>query len=343
MIRRTGLSRLLPAVLLLLVVFCLGGSAQAQNTVGNIVGQVRIARGNFPPERIQVTLITRGLEVNQAWTDDEGKFAFYRLPGNLYHVIISDEKYEYREVLVKVDPHLAATNIINVQLDPKSPAKPDAPPPSVAGGNPYLVDQADYEKQFPRKVIKEFEEGVRHQADGKSADAIRHFQAALKLAPDFYPAHNNLGVLYLGQGNFPAAQTEFESVLALKQSDTQAYFNLANVLLLTSRYDDCLRVVEEGLRRQPNSGFGRFLVGSVYSRMGKLPEAERSLHDAIQFDPSLSGAHLELVNLYLRQQRAQEAISELKSFLKLFPESPLVPKARETLARLESSASARKQ
>ncbi|MGH9493088.1 MAG: tetratricopeptide repeat protein, partial [Terriglobales bacterium] len=75
--------------------------------------------------------------------------------------------------------------------------------------------------------------------------------------------------------------------------------------------------------------------GSVYGRVGKLSEAERALHTAIQFDPTLSKAHLELVNLYLREKRTPEAIAELKFFLKTFPSDPMAPQVRQVLSRLE--------
>jgi tetratricopeptide (TPR) repeat protein len=334
---RNGLSRLFPAALCLalLPLSSLPAAAQVEN--GAIAGQITVARGSFPPDRIEVTLQTRGIIVNQAWTDDEGKFLFRDLPENLYHVIINDEKYEPYQEDVKLNPHTNPTNILTIRLTPKAAAKPDAAPSAVGGGNPYMVDPAEYEKRFPRKVVKELENGVKYQANGQTADAVRHFQAALKLAPDFYPAHNNLGTIYLSQSKFAAAQGEFEAVLRLKQSDTQAYFNLGNVFLLTGHYDDCLHMVEEGLRRQPNSGFGQFLLGSVYGRMGKLPEAERALHEAILFDSSLSRAYLELVNLYMREKRTTEAIGELKLFLRSFPADPLVPKAQQVLGHLEGS------
>lgn len=337
MARGYGFSRLLALGLCwaLPLLCCVPAAAQGEN--GAIAGQITIVRGSFPPDRIKVTLETRGIMVNEVWTDDEGRFVFHDLPGNLYHVIINDEGYEPYDENVKFNPRVTPTYILTIRVTPKAAPKPEALPPAVAGGNPYLVDLAAYEKQFPGKVVKEFEEGVRCQADGKTADAVRHFQASLKLAPDFYPAHNNLGTVYLSQSNFPAAQQEFEAVLKLKLSDTQAYFNLGNVFLLTGRYDDCLRMLEEGLRKQPNSGLGHFLLGSVYTRLGRLPEAERALHDAIQFDPSLSRAHLELVNLYLREKRAPEAISELKFFLKTFPADPLVPGVQRVLARLEGA------
>ena len=321
--------------LALLTVFC--APLAAQNDNGAIAGQITIVRGSFPPDRIEVTLQTRGIVANQVWTDNEGRFIFHDLPPNLYYVIINDERYEYYQEYVKLNPHTNPTNILTIRLTPKATPQQDAAPPGVAGGNPYLVDPVEYEKQFSGKVVKEFERGVKCQANGKTGDAVRHFQASLKLAPDFYPAHNNLGTIYLSQTKFAAAQGEFEAVIRLKQSDTQAYFNLGNVFLLTGHYDDCLRMVEAGLRKQPNSGFGQFLLGSLYGRVGKLPEAERALHDAILFDPSLSRAYLELVNLYVREKRTTEAIGELKFFLKSFPADPLVPKAQQVLSRLEGS------
>jgi regulator of sirC expression with transglutaminase-like and TPR domain len=46
-------------------------------------------------------------------------------------------------------------------------------------------------------------------------------------------------------------------------------------------------------------------------------------------------AHLQLINLYLQQDRRQDAISELQAFLKAFPSVPAVPKANELLYKLQ--------
>jgi type IV pilus assembly protein PilF len=340
MIRRYGLTFLSLATPCLALVSLLCALAAAQSDNGAIAGQITIARASFPPDRIEITLQTRGITVTQVWTDDEGKFIFHDLPPNLYYVIIKDEKYEYYEEYVKVNPHTNPVNILTIRLTPKA-AVSTHKSPAATGENPYLADLAEYKKHFPGKVVKEFEKGVKCQAEGKPSDAVLHFQTSLKLAPNFYPAHNNLGTIYLSQTNFGAAQEEFEAVLRLKQSDTQAYFNLGNVFLLTGRYDDSFSMINEGLRRQPNSALGQFLLGSVYDRMGKLPEAEHALHDALLVDPSLSRAYLALVNLYVRENRTRDAISELKFFLKSFPADPLVPKAQQVLSRLEGSALSR--
>jgi tetratricopeptide (TPR) repeat protein len=91
-----------------------------------------------------------------------------------------------------------------------------------AGSNPYLVDLAEYTRRFLKKTVKEFQKGVNADAKGKREEAIAHYEKAISLSPDFYPAHNNLGSAELGRSNFAAARREFEEVAKLNQSDAAA-------------------------------------------------------------------------------------------------------------------------
>ena len=333
MVRRCAISRALPVLIWLscLGISCQLASPQVEN--GAITGQVRLARGGLLPDRVQVTLQTRGITVNQVWTDTEGKFLFRDLPSNFYHVSITDDKYDSYEEEVNVEPHINPVNIITITLRPRIRTKTEVNSP-IRGTNPYTVDFAEYERNFPKKAVKEFERGAESQSKREYDDAARHFQAALKLSPDFYPAHNDLGAIYVTQGRFAEAEEEFDAVLKVNQSDTEAYFNLGNVLLLTNRYEEASRMVEEGLKREPISAYGQFLLGSVCEREGRITEAEQALREAIRLDPALARAHLQLVNLYLREQRTSDAIAELKFFLKNFPSDPLAQHASEALRRL---------
>ncbi len=323
------------ASLALLLLCSAFSSAQSSPDTGDIVGQIRVARIGFPAERIRVTLTTRGATVNQVWTDDEGRFAFFNLPSNTYHLVIDDERYEPLREDVRLNPTVVRTNVVSVTLTPKAPDKPPVPDAQVPGSNPYMVDPAAYKRQFPKKVVSEFEKGVKEQEKGKLEPAIKHFQAAIALAPDFYPAHNNLGTAYLGQGNLAGAETEFKTAMGQNQSDTQAYFNLGNVYLLTGRTPDAQRVIEEGLKRQPDAALGHFLFGTVLARTGRQQDGEKELRKAEELDPLLSRVHLELVNVYLQQHKTIAAVAELRMFLRRFPSDPLAPRAREVLAHLE--------
>ena len=311
-----------------------------QNQLGKIIGAVRVVKGDFPPRAVLVSLEMRGSPIASSYCDDQGRFGFYSLVANDYEVSVDDDAYEPVRVTTAVDPSLAPMNFVDIRLTPRTNAKKDPLPGRVEGSNPYLIDPAEYYRRFPKKTRKEFDKGVEADHQGKTDDAIQHYEKALSYSPDFYPAHNNLGSAYLERQNFEAAQTQFEAALKGNQNDAQLYFNLANVLFLTQRYPAAEREIEEGLQRRPDSALGHFLQGSVYSRTGRPELAEKSLQSALQLDPKMSKVYLQLVNLYLQQKRTPEAIAELEAYLKAFPDSPLSPKVRETLKRLQGNATA---
>ena len=332
--------RLVLAVLAFLACVSTGRSYGQEPSSATIAGEIRLERGTSPSRHILVTLLTRGVNAGVTYADDEGKFNFVNLPGGVYHIVINDDAYDAPETEVALDPRVSPIRFVRITVRLK-PGKTDEPAPAApaAGGNPYMVSAADYNKQFPKKVIKEFDAGVAADAAQKPDDAIKHFEKSIELAPDFYPAHNNLGSAYLKRGDVARAKDEFSEVVRLNPNDAMAYFNLGNVLYLGKQYDPALQQVQEGLRRQPNSAFGLFVLGEVYTSTNHPADAERALRQAAALDKNLAYVRLQLVKLYLDQKRNADAVAELRSFLKDFPQDPLAPKAQHLLTSLESTQS----
>ena len=303
---------------------------------GRIVGQVRVLRGDFPAHQIFIELQHRGAAMDSVYADAQGHFGFLNLPAGEYHVIINDEAYYPVDERVNVNPDVNPYTMVQLALRPRENVKKDDPMGAQAsGGNPYLVDPAEYNKRFPKKALKEYERGVDAERKGNHDEAITHYLNALKIAPEYYPAHNNLGSLYLGKADFKSAEEHFQETVRLDQTDAQAYFNLGNVFLLKGQFTQAAAAVSSGLQRRPDSAFGHFLQGCLDARTGKPLEAEKSLRAALQLDSTMWQAHLQLVSLYLQQQQQQQAITELQTFLKAFPSVPAVPKAKDLLYRLQ--------
>jgi tetratricopeptide (TPR) repeat protein len=329
--------RLCPWLILLLTLLFPRALIAQLPELGRIVGQIRISRGDFPPRQIMVELRLHEAPFNSTYSDEEGRFGFYNLPGNRYHVVVNDEAYYPVDERADVSPDVSPVTTVQIVLRPRENSKKDDPLGGrVSGANPYLVDPATYNKQFPKKAVKEYERALEAERKGKHDDAVAHYLDALRIAPDYYPAHNNLGALYLRDKDFKSAEEHFQEAVRLDQNDAQAYFNLANVFLLTGRYSQSETALAAGLRRSSDSAFAHFLEGCLFDRTGRLPEAEKSLRQALRLDPSMSQAHLQLVNLYLHQNRREDAIRQLQDFLKAFPGSPPSAKAQELLKRLQS-------
>jgi hypothetical protein len=333
MIRRLSLRILL--ALVLLPPGTLFGQVQA---LGRIFGQIRVGKGESPPHQIMVELRLRGASIQSGYADNEGRFGFYNLQANGYRVVINDEDYYPVEERADVDPDVMPYVMLQIVLRPREDKKKEDPIGARAsGGNPYLVDLADYNKHFSKKATKEYGRGVDAEHKGNREEAIVHYQAALKIAPDYYPAHNNLGSLYLSKSDFRSAEEQFQEAIRLDPNDAQPYFNLGNLFLLTGRYTESQTSLASGLQRRPDSAFGHFLEGRLLAQTGGYSDSEKNLREALRLESAMWQAHLQLVNLYLQQRRRQDAIAELEAFLKAFPSVPAVPKAKELLHKLQGA------
>jgi tetratricopeptide (TPR) repeat protein len=325
-------------VLLLILVVALSSPLLAQDQLGKVIGQLRVNRADFPTHPVLVELQLHFATVNSAYADSQGRFGFYSLEGNVYHVLIKDEAFYPVDEQAIVNPQVSPTTIVQVTLQPRQDSKQSSTQSRMSGSNPYIVDLEEYKRNFPKSAVKEFEKGVDADNEGKKDEAIRYYEKVLREAPDFYPAHNNLGSDYLSKSDLPGARKEFQRVVQLNQSDSEAYFNLGNVCMLMGQMGDAQQYLGEGMRRQPDSALGHFLLGSLDIRTGKYEQAEAALRQAIQLNPVMAQARLQLVNLLVQRGRKADAVAQLHEFVSAFPDSPFTPKARALLQRLESSA-----
>jgi tetratricopeptide (TPR) repeat protein len=311
--------------------------AQTKQTLGSIVGRVRVARGEAPPQRVLVSLELHGAVIDSVYTDSQGTFGFHSLGPNPYVVSVNDDSYQPAQAAAVVEANsLAPLVFVNVTLNPRTPAQntPQAPA-RPSGANPDLTDVREYSSRFPKPAMKEFKKGLRADAMGKKDDAIQYYERAVSIAPDFYPAHNNLGSDHLAKSDFPAARKEFSEVVRLNQGDAAAYFNLSNVCMLMGDLPESRRYLDEGIRRQPDSALGHFLEGTLNIRLGRLSDAEGPLRQAIQLDPLMAQPRLQLVNVLLQQGRKDDAAAQLRDFVGAFPEGPFSAQAKDLLKRLQ--------
>ena len=329
--------RLLQASFCLPLLFTATQAQQVSNTA-TLVGQLRITRMGSPPMRVLVRLDRSGAQVGETYTDGEGNFTFEDLPANLYHVTIRQEGYLPIEVVVSVNPAVQHIARVQLELIPENKASQGSQS-SLAGSNPSMVDESALLGKYPKDARKHYEKATKAQLDGKHEEAIEHYEKALAIAPDMYFARNNLGSLYLEDRRFDNAEEAFQKVIAGNQADANAYFNLGNVYLITGRLPEAANALDEGLKRQPQSAFGQFLMGSVLIRKGDAQGGEQRLRSALAYDPNLANAHLALANLYLTQNRNENAATELSVFLKQSPDSSFAPHARELLKKLVPGSS----
>ncbi|MBZ5527766.1 MAG: tetratricopeptide repeat protein [Acidobacteriia bacterium] len=315
--------------LLALLVVCAGG-VRAQEE-GNIAGQIVLENAQMADVRMDVVLEGRGSIVSRTVSDNEGKFEFLQLPANTYYVVVEAEGYQPVRMTAAVNPTVIPTTYVRVMLRRKALER------AAEEARWGSVDVAELEKKYPPEVRKEYEAGQKAEARGENAAAMGHYEAALRIAPGFYPARTSLGYRKMQQGDFSGAEEEFRRVLEASGRNAEASIFLGNVLYLTHRDEEARKALEAGLRLAPFSALGHCLNGQVLARLGEKALAERELKAAREFDPRMPQAAMALGTFYLQAGRQSEAVAVFEAFLKQFPKDPAAAKVREALARLKQT------
>ncbi|MGD8226646.1 MAG: tetratricopeptide repeat protein [Desulfobacteraceae bacterium] len=87
------------------------------------------------------------------------------------------------------------------------------------------------ESGSPQKAARSarafYEKAVRFHKRDRLQDAKRFYQEALRLDPGYVDALNNLGVIYIRDREYTAAQRNFERAVRLRPGYVDAHYNLA--------------------------------------------------------------------------------------------------------------------
>jgi tetratricopeptide (TPR) repeat protein len=114
------------------------------------------------------------------------------------------------------------------------------------------------------EAVKHFAAGSALFKEGKFDSAIREFDEAVRLKPDFAMAYSLLGACYVSNG----------------------------------KYDLAIRQVEKAIRLDPEDAGFRYNLGVVYAKKGQYDEAIVQLEEAIKLEPDFPDAHNVLEQLY---------------------------------------------
>ena len=72
--------------------------------------------------------------------------------------------------------------------------------------------------------------------------------------------------------------------------------------------------------------------------LGKLPEAEAELREAVRLDPRhFTNPQIVLADVYEREHKTREAVDVLEDFLRLHPDFAQAGRIRERIARLQGT------
>jgi Flp pilus assembly protein TadD len=150
--------------------------------------------------------------------------------------------------------------------------------------------------------------------------AIAPLQKFLAEKDDFAYAHFQLGYAYTGLQKRKEARSEYEQAMQLDPKMPEAALNLG-ILLLNEEPAAAIAPLQRAVELFATQSRPRTLLGLAYEKSGDAKNAESAYEGALALDPKDGETSLHLAQLYLRQDRAQDAEAKFRAVLSSEPES----------------------
>jgi protein O-GlcNAc transferase len=165
---------------------------------------------------------------------------------------------------------------------------------------------------------------VRNRGDalatqGRTSEAIAHYERALSLNPDDAPAHNNLGLMLATQGRTSEAIIHYERALSLNPGDASAHYNLGNIFRTQGRLNEAISQYQCALSLNPDAPLVHNNMGLALAAQGRINEAIAQYERALSLNPGSANTHNNMGNMFRAQGRINEAIAQYERALSLNP------------------------
>ena len=309
---------------------------------GLIRGQIIVPVAHASDRILVVLQKSDGPLIGRNFTDPLGHYEFSSLlPGN-YILIVNVEGYEDVRQEVGVGGGVYGIQTVNIPLREKitlitvnNGVRPDD----------EVIDLNQLGRTYPRKAVQDYEKSIDEIRKGNTGKAVELLTGVLRVAPDFYNAHNTLGTLYQKTGRFPEAEDEYRRVRELNPKSATPLVNLGSLFIdeAVARagdreaagkiLDDALDILEESLKMK-KSAAAYFFLGTAYYRSSFYEEAELNLKHALELDARMGASRLMLANVYIKQQKWQSALEHLDAYLVENPKASDHSQIEETRFRV---------
>jgi tetratricopeptide (TPR) repeat protein len=171
------------------------------------------------------------------------------------------------------------------------------------------------DNEWPLTVL-----GTALDRKGRSDEAIRIYQTALRLKPNNSVVRNLLGIALSHKGQMDEAITQFQETIRLSPDYSEAHYNLGNALLEKGQTDEAIRQYEEVIRLKMDSAELHNNLGLALARKGQTDEAIRHYQEALRREPDDPDLHYNLGLAFGRKGQIDEAIRQFQEALRLKPD-----------------------
>jgi tetratricopeptide (TPR) repeat protein len=332
--------RFFPIVLFL--ISFLGSASFVCGQGANILqGRVITPSGTQPTNPVRVKLTFNGRAIHETFTDLSGRFSFPGLSRGNYQLTAEGDgiNFQTTSVYAEVSAWGAAPQSFtqDIQLRP-IPRKP--------------AQQAGVINAFTQDVPSAAKEalavGLKLAEEGKTEAAVENMRKAIKIFPDYFEAHLQLGNVFLKAEQFQGAIAELDLARQINPNDERAYQSFGLLLMKQRNFPVAVPIFAEAARLNPENPTNAVMratalihqaASSTEDRNYLLRRAEIAITEASNLSQNkLKPDNMTMALFYELKGEPDRAASELETYLKKTPQLKNSEPLQNEIKRLREKA-----
>ncbi len=188
-------------------------------------------------------------------------------------------------------------------------------------------------KLSPNNPEYHFKIGIAFESTGKLQEALREFKTATSLDSSNSKYHGALGRLLLDLKEFGESQVEIDKAIALDPKDADYHIERAKLLSKNEKYQEALAEIKIAEEFNPNSVSLHLSKSSILFALKRYENAIQELDIAISLEPRNPQAHADKALNLEHQGRYEDAIREYDAAIELNPEDPEIYVSKSAVLR----------
>lgn len=341
----------IPRIVLFLVAFLATSSSAFAQGANVLQGRVITPSGTQPTSPVRVKLTFNGRAILETFTDLSGRFSFPGLSRGTYQLTAEGDGLSFETTTVYAEVSAWGSSAQSFTQDIQ--VRPLARKPAAQTG----VINA-FTQNVPAAAKEALTTGLKFAGEGKTEAAVENMRKAIKIFPEYFDAHLQLGNLFLRTEQFQEAIAELDLARQINPNDERAYQSFGLLLMKQRNFAVAVAVFAEAARLNPENPTNAVMratalihqaantnesTPTMEDRNYLLSRAEIAMTQASNLSENkLRPDSMTLALFYELKGEPDRAASELETYLKKTPQIKNTEPLQNEIKRLRDKAKASK-
>ena len=318
--------------------------ASAQSVLS---GKVITPSGTQPTNPVRVKLTFNGRAINETFTDLSGRFSFPGVGRGTYQLTAEGDGINFETTTIYAE--IAAFGSAPQSFTQDIQMRPIIHKPAA---QPGVVNA--FTQNVPEAAKQALALGVKLAGEGKVEEAVENMHKAVKIFPDYFDAHLELGNIFLKTEQFNEAITELDLARQVNPNDERTYQSFGLLLMKQRNFGMAVLIFTEAARMNPANPLNAVMKATALihqaavtpesapateSRSYLLGRAEVAISQAAELSENkLRPDTMTIALFYELKGDPEKAATELETYLKKNPQIRNSPAIQNEIKRLREKA-----